>query len=85
MRGALGAVLNPPEGRRLLELEGEWLPEYDAELVYEGKAVGRVTSAASDGDGVIALAYVRRQVPADATLELQGRAATQLDLASPRP
>ena len=70
---------------RVLALEGEAVPEYDAELVYEGKAVGRVTSAASDGDGVIALAYVRREVPADATLELQGRAATQLDLASPRP
>ncbi len=70
---------------RVLALDGEALPEYDAELVYEGKAVGRVTSAALDGDGVVALAYVRREVPADATLELQGRAATQLDLASPRP
>ena len=70
---------------RVLALEGEALPEYDTELVHEGKAVGRVTSAALAGDGVIALAYVRREVPADATLELQGRAATQLDLASPRP
>ncbi len=70
---------------RVLALDGVALPEYDAELVYEGRAVGRVTSAALDGDGVVALAYVRREVPADATLELQGRAATQLDLASPRP
>ena len=35
---------------RVLALEGEELPEYDAELVYEGKAVGRVTSAARDGE-----------------------------------
>ena len=70
---------------RVLALDGVALPEYDAELVHEGRAVGRMTSAALDGDGVVALAYVRREVPADATLELQGRAATQLDLASPRP
>ena len=70
---------------RVLSLEGDAMPEYDAELVYEGKAVGRVTSTARDGESVVALAYVRREVPADVTLDAQGRAATQLDLASPRP
>ncbi len=70
---------------RVLAVEGEKLPEYDAELTYEGKTVGRVTSAARDGDGMIALAYVRVEVPRDAVLDLGGRTATQLDLASPRP
>jgi hypothetical protein len=36
------------------------------ELLYEGKTVGRITSA-SDG---VALAYVRTEVPDGATLEL---------------
>jgi hypothetical protein len=39
--------------------------------VHEGKVVGRVTSAARRADGsVAALAYVRREVPEDAPLEL---------------
>jgi folate-binding protein YgfZ len=63
---------------RVLDVEGEELPEYDAELAYEGKSVGRVTSAARDGDGVVALAYVRVEVPADATLHLGGRSARRL-------
>jgi len=70
---------------RVLGIEGEEPPEYDAELAYEGKTVGRVTSFASEADGVVALAYVRVEVPADAVLDLEGRAATQLDFASPRP
>ena len=55
-------------GLRVLELTE--LPEPDTELVYEGKAVGRITSAARDGDRVVALAYVRREVPQDASLDL---------------
>ena len=54
----------------------EELPEPDAELSYEGKSVGRITSAAPTGDGAVALAYVRREVPEDA--ELNGRRAHQL-------
>jgi folate-binding protein YgfZ len=53
-------------GLRVLQLDE--VPEPDAELVYEGKAVGRVTSAAPTDDGAVALAYVRREVPADAEL-----------------
>ena len=64
---------------RVLRLEGTELPEYDAELAYGGKAVGRVTSSARDGDRVVALAYVRAEVPRDAALDLGGRTATQLD------
>jgi hypothetical protein len=45
------------------------VPEYDAELLHEGKVVGRVTSAARRPDGsVVALAYVRAEVPDDAPL-----------------
>ncbi len=70
---------------RVLESEGEELPEYDAELTYEGKVIGRVTSAARDDGRVVALAYVRVEVPRDADLELGDRSVTQLDLTSPRP
>jgi folate-binding protein YgfZ len=71
---------------RLLELDGDGLPAYDAELTYEGKAVGRVTSAARDPErGIVALGYVRVEVPEDAALDLGGRVARPLDLASPRP
>ena len=53
---------------------GDELPDYDAELALEGKVVGRVTSAARDPEhGIVALAYVRREVPDDA--ELESRAA----------
>jgi folate-binding protein YgfZ len=60
---------------RVLELANGELPAYDTELSYEGKVVGRVTSAVRDGDRVAALAYVRREVPDDAELEVDGRAA----------
>jgi folate-binding protein YgfZ len=64
---------------RVLGLEGDELPEYDAELVLDGKTVGRVTSAARDSDRVVALGYVRTEVPADAILALGSRAARQLN------
>ena len=52
---------------RVLELDD--VPDYDAELVHEGKVVGRVTSAARRPDGsVVALAYVRTEVPDDSRL-----------------
>src|SRR6476659_7254461 len=70
---------------RLLELDGTEVPEYDAEVSHEGKAVGRITSAVRDGDVVAALGYVRVEVPCDARLEVGERSATQLDFASPRP
>jgi tRNA-modifying protein YgfZ len=70
---------------RVLELDGPGLPAYDAELSLEGKVVGRVTSAASNGDGVVALAFVRVEVPLDAALRVGERVATQLELPSPRP
>ena len=65
---------HPNRGLRVLELAD--VPEYDAELVHDGKAVGRVTSAARRADGsVVALAYVRTEVPQDARLELANATA----------
>ncbi len=59
---------------RVLELAD--VPPYDAELVHDGKVVGRVTSAVRRPDGsVVALAFVRTEVPADARLELAHAAA----------
>jgi folate-binding protein YgfZ len=58
---------HPNRGLRVLELAE--VPEYDAELVHDGKVVGRVTSAARREDGsVVALAFVRVEVPQDAQL-----------------
>jgi hypothetical protein len=52
------------------------VPPYDAELVHDGKVVGRVTSAVRRPDGsVVALGYVRTEVPDDARLELAHAAA----------
>jgi tRNA-modifying protein YgfZ len=70
---------------RVLEIDGSDVPGYDAELTFEGKTVGRVTSAARDGDRVTALGYVRVEVPRDAELRLGDRLVRQLDLPSPRP
>ena len=63
-------------GLRVLALDG--LPELESELVYEGKTVGRITSAAAGENGAVALAYVRREVPADAELAVGQRTAAPL-------
>lgn len=60
-------------GLRVLLIEREDVPERDAPIVHAGKEVGRVTSAVRAEQGVLALGYVRREVPADAELEI-GRA-----------
>ena len=60
---------HPNRGLRVVELSE--IAEPETELVHDGKTVGRVTSAARRPDGsVVALAYVRSEVPADAPLEL---------------
>ena len=76
---------HPNRGLRVLALEGDELPAYDAELSLDGKVVGRITSAVSEADGVLALAFVRREVPDDAILSYGSRSATQLHSPSPRP
>ncbi len=50
-------------GLRRLRIESETPPEYDAELVLDGKVVGRVTSAVPADGAVLALGYVRAEVP----------------------
>jgi folate-binding protein YgfZ len=55
---------------RVLELEAPAPPPYDAELLRAGKPVGRITSAARAGDTIVALGYVRVEVPDDAELEV---------------
>jgi tRNA-modifying protein YgfZ len=64
---------HPNRGLRVVELDEA--PEQDAPLLHDGREVGRVTSAARREDGtVVALAYVRREVPDDAALALAARA-----------
>jgi folate-binding protein YgfZ len=64
---------------RVLALDDGEPPAAETELTHEGRAVGRVTSAVSDPEaGVVALAYVRTEVPREAVLDLGGREARQL-------
>lgn len=63
---------------RVLALDADELPEPDAELRFGEKAVGRVTSAARSNGGIVALAYVRVEVPEDAVLELGRSRARRL-------
>jgi folate-binding protein YgfZ len=63
-------------GLRVLALED--LPEPETEIIYEGKNVGRITSAAIADSGALALAYVRREVPEDAELGVGRAKARQL-------
>ena len=60
-------------GLRVLELEGDEFPAYDAPLRLGDKVVGRVTSAARDRDGrIIALGFVRTDVPDGADMTVDG-------------
>ena len=51
------------------------VPEPEEELAHEGKVVGRITSVAPTEEGAVALAYVRREVPEGAELELRPASA----------
>jgi folate-binding protein YgfZ len=63
---------HPNRALRVLKLDV--VPEYDAPLLYDGREVGRVTSATRREDGtVVALAYVRTEVPDDAPLAVAAR------------
>ena len=63
---------HPNRGLRVIELDE--VPDYDAPLLHAGREVGRVTSAARREDGtVVALGYVRTEVPDDAPLALAAR------------
>jgi folate-binding protein YgfZ len=60
---------------RRLRIEASEPPPHDAEIFHDGKAVGRVTSSASIESGVVALGYVRAEVPEDAELTVGGSSA----------
>jgi folate-binding protein YgfZ len=66
-------------GLRVLTWEGSELPAYDTPVSFEDKEIGRVTSAAHDGDRIVALAYVRVEVPAEAALDVGPAKARPLD------
>jgi folate-binding protein YgfZ len=69
---------HPNRGLRVLAIDGRELPAADAPIAFDGREVGRVTSAVRDSDGVVALGFVRREVPVGAELALGERAARQL-------
>ena len=72
---------HPNRALRVLRIESEAVPEPDTEILYAGKSVGRVTSAALAGGGVIALGYVRVEVPLGVELKVGDARAT---MAAPR-
>ena len=70
----------PPRRLTLLHLDGteNRLPAQHAEVTHQGKAVGFVGSSARHYElGPIALAVVKRNVPTDAQLEVDGMPAAQ--------
>jgi len=48
---------------RLLEIDSVEEPPYDAQIFFEGKPVGRITSTVRDNGRIVALPYVRTSVP----------------------
>jgi tRNA-modifying protein YgfZ len=64
---------------RTLVLEAEEVPRPDAEIRHGEKVVGRVTSAARSNGGIVALGYVRVEVPAEAELAVGNAVARPLD------
>jgi len=65
-------------GLRVLAYDGAEVPGAGVEVLHEGRPVGRVTSAARGREGIVALAYVRAEVPLDAALTVGSAAASQL-------
>lgn len=74
---------HPNRALRVLEIEGELPPEPGSPILLDGKTVGRVTSAVPADGAVVALGYVRVEVPEDAALGVGGRTATMVAPARP--
>ncbi len=71
---------HPPRRLVLLHLDGSMvhMPEHGAKITADGKEVGFIGSMARHYElGPIALAVIKRTVPADATLDIDGVSATQ--------
>jgi len=63
-----------------LHLDGSMvhMPEHGAKVKLDGKEVGEIGSMARHYElGPIALAVIKRSVPVDATLDIDGVSATQ--------
>jgi tRNA-modifying protein YgfZ len=76
----------PPRRLTMLHLDGteNRLPTAQQEVVHNGKAVGFVGSSARHHElGPIALAVIKRNVPVDATLEVDGMPAAQEVIVDP--
>jgi folate-binding protein YgfZ len=67
---------------RVLRIDAGEPPARDAEIHLDGKVVGRVTSAVPADGGVVALGYVRAEVPDDAIAVVGEAPAT---MTRPRP
>ena len=63
---------------RLLEIEADEVPPRDADIVHGDKTVGRLTSGVRIDGRILALGYVRVEVPEDAELAVGGAAARAL-------
>ncbi len=74
---------HPNRALRVLEIDGELPPEPGSPIFLGGKAVGRITSAAAADGAVVALGFVRVEVPEDAALGVGGRTATMVAPARP--
>ena len=68
---------------RVLHFEVANPPSVDAEVLHGERPVGRVTSAAAADTGAVALAYVREEVPIDASVSVLGAEATMSRPARP--
>jgi folate-binding protein YgfZ len=64
---------------RRLVLRTSEVPEPETEIRFGDKVVGRVTSAVRSNGRVLALGYVRTEVPGDAELAVGGAVGTALD------
>ncbi len=70
----------PPRRLVLLHLDGTMvhMPEHGAKVALDGKEIGYIGSMARHYElGPIALAVIKRSVPAEATLDIDGVSATQ--------
>ena len=70
----------PPRRLVLLHLDGSMvhMPEHGAKVMYDGKEIGQIGSMARHYElGPIALAVIKRTIPIEATLDIDGVNATQ--------
>jgi folate-binding protein YgfZ len=67
---------------RSLRIDAAEPPPYDAPIEHDGKQIGRVTSAVTDNGSVLALGYVREDVPLEAVVTVGEATAT---MSRPRP